>query len=172
MYAGQTDVTGTKAGSATHVSTMISDAANKWSKKAGQTTRKASKRRVAGQKNTRSKKGTARKRAKQEPHSQKRSLSPELKNSPGGKALVEYFSHKEEDPNSFIIRASQCFVFYEEFCVLEEVEPLSARAFSMMAQDYVRPFKRGGFHWYEVPHVEQEQSEGGGPAPKVYSKAA
>ena len=165
MYAGQTDVTGSKAGSATHVSTMISDAANKWSKKAGQATRKASKQRVAGQKKTRSKKGKARKRAKQEPLSQKRSLSPELKNSPGGKALVEYFSHKEEDPNYFIVRAKQCFESYVKFCKCplmqegERVKPLSARAFSMMAQDYVRPFKRGGFHWYEVPHVEQEQSE-------------
>lgn len=161
MYAGQTEVTGSKAGSATHVSTMISDAANKWSKKsAGKT-----KRLKGGQKKTRSKRSRARKRAKQEPLSQKRSLSPELKNSPGGKALVEYFSHKEEDPNYFIVRAKQCFESYVKFCKCplmqegERVKPLSARAFSMMAQDYVRPFKRGGFHWYEVPHVEQEQSE-------------
>lgn len=157
MYAGQINVTSSNAGSTAHVSSMITDAASKWSKKSGQKTCKPAKGLKGGRKKVRSKNARKRKGAKQEPLSQKRSLSLELKNSPGGKALVAYFAHEEEDPNCFIIRASQCFEYYEEFCVMAEVSPLSARAFSMMAQEYVRPFKRGGFHWYEVPHVELEQ---------------
>lgn len=78
-----------------------------------------------------------------------------LRQSAGGVLAIEYLSTPEEDPLYNEISSADCYAGYCEYCDmcgLPEHKRLTARAFSMLAMEYVDAAYKGpdGLRWYRL----------------------
>lgn len=93
----------------------------------------------------------------------KRRSSPSLpqyvKDSEAGWLAIEWFTTPEENPDHHIISSRECYSVHIKQCEECGVEPLSARRFSVLAMEYVEPFRgHDKNRWYKLVHVNKESA--------------